>query len=69
MKPYRKYLENKPSGATEAKRKNLQTSESNHFKKGNLKPCFGYSWLPDRNREEIAEWRSKYNLPLDVENI
>ena len=67
LKPYRKSLENMLSSATEAKRKFYKHNSLFNFKKGNLKPYLGYSWLPDGNREETEEWRSKYNLPIDIE--
>ena len=69
LKPYRKSLENMLSSGTEAKRKFYKHNRLFNLKKGNLKPYLGYSWLPDGNREEIEEWRSKYNLPIDIEKI
>ena len=69
LKPYRKSPENMLSSATEAKRKFYKHNSLFNLKKGNLKPYLGYSWLPDGNREEIEEWRSKYNLPIDIEKI
>ena len=69
LKPYRKSPENMLSGATEAKRKIYKHHSLFSFKKGNLKPYLGYSWLPDGNREKIEERRSKNTLPFDIENI
>ena len=69
LKPYRKSLENMLAGATEAKRKIYKQNSLLNFKKRNFKPYLGYAWLPDGNREEIEEWRSKYNLPIDIEKI
>ena len=69
LKPYRNSLENMLAGATEAKRKSYNYKSLFTFKKGNLKPYLGYSWLPDGNREEIEEWCSKSNLPIDIEKI
>ena len=68
-KPYRKSVENMLSSATEAKRKFYKHNSLFNLKKGNLKSYLGYSWLPDRNREQIEDWRSKYNLPIDIEKI
>ena len=67
LKPYRKSLEKMLSSATEAKQKFYKHNSLFTFKKGNLKPYRGYSWLPHGNREEIEEWRSKYNLAFDFE--
>ena len=69
LKPYRKFLENMLSNATEAKRKFYRHNSLFNLKKGNLKPYLGYSWLPDGNREEVEEWRSKYTLPIDTEKL
>ena len=69
LKSYRKSLENILSGATEAERKFYTHNSLFKLKKGNLKPYLGCSWLPDGNREKIEEWRSKYNLPIDIKNI
>ena len=57
LKPYRKSLEESPSGANEAKRKLYKNQSLFNSTKGKFKPNLGYSWLPDGNREEIEEWR------------
>ena len=69
LKPNRKSLENMLSGATEEKRKIYRHHSLFNFKKGKFKPHLGFSCLPDGKREKMEEWRSKYNLPIDIENI
>ena len=56
------------SGATKTKGKFYKHHSLFSLKKGTLKPNWAYSWLPDGKWEEIEEWSSKYNLPLDIEN-
>ena len=57
------------SDATEEKRKFFKANSLFNLKKGNLKPYLGYSWLPDGNREEIENWREKFDIPIDVDKI
>ena len=55
LKPYQKSLKKLLSGATQAKQKIYEHHSLFKLTKSNLKPYLGYTWLPDRNREDMEE--------------